>query len=104
MDKLAEFKIGVHLMRTFAAGTFTMNCAYLGIPCVGYDFLDTQRLLHPKCTVGLGDLEAAKRICLRLKNDRFFWNECSQLAQCNYKKYFSEDIFVKHTNAYSICR
>ena len=29
---LNNFKYGIHLMRTHAAGTFALNCAYLGIP------------------------------------------------------------------------
>ena len=33
---LANFNVGIHLMRTHAAGTFALNCAYLGIPCIGY--------------------------------------------------------------------
>ena len=30
---LNTFKYGIHMMRTHAAGTFALNCAYLGIPC-----------------------------------------------------------------------
>ena len=36
IHSLNKFKIGVHLMRTHAAGTFALNCAYLGIHCIGY--------------------------------------------------------------------
>ena len=32
--ELSKRKYGVHLMRTHAAGTFALNCAYLGIPCI----------------------------------------------------------------------
>ena len=35
------------MMRTHAAGTFALNCSYLGIPCIGYKGLDTQSTLHP---------------------------------------------------------
>ena len=41
---LSQYKFGVHLMRTHAAGTFAMNCGFHGIPCIGYKGLDTQEL------------------------------------------------------------
>ena len=44
-------------MRTHAAGTFAMNCGFHGIPCVGYNGLDTQEILHPPTTVDIGDLD-----------------------------------------------
>jgi hypothetical protein len=46
IDILSQFHIGVHLMPTIAAGTFAMNCAFHGIPCIGYDEADTQSKLQ----------------------------------------------------------
>ena len=80
-------------MRTHAAGTFALNCAYLGIPCIGYEGLDTQEKCHPDLTIKLGDLENAKRLLILLEKDKEFYNKCSQIAKTNYKKYFHEDIF-----------
>ena len=36
VNRLSQFKYAVHLMPTQAAGTFALNCAYHGIPCIGY--------------------------------------------------------------------
>ena len=47
MTTLNEYRVGVHFMPTVAAGTFALNCAFLGIPCFGYSQLDTQRICHP---------------------------------------------------------
>jgi hypothetical protein len=69
---LNQFKYGIHLMRTHAAGTFALNCSYLGIPCIGYEGLDTQHILHPNLTVELGDLQTARKIALKLKNNLDF--------------------------------
>lgn len=93
IHKLNQFKYGVHLMRTHAAGTFALNCAYLGIPCVGYYGLDTQEKLHPDLSVELGDLESAKKIALRLKNDAEFYSHCA--IKCNqlYKELYNENKF-----------
>ena len=90
---LNNFKYGVHLMRTHAAGTFALNCAYLGIPCIGYEGLDTQEKCHPSLTVKLGDLVDAKKKIIELKNNKDWYRECSKIAKFNYKQYYHEDKF-----------
>lgn len=93
--KLAEFKYAVHLMPTIAAGTFAMNCAYLGIPCIGYKELDTQYMLHPNLTIDQNDLDSAIKLATLLKQDKDFYNERSKEAQENYKLYHSEEAVRK---------
>ena len=90
---LNQFKYGIHLMRTHAAGTFALNCAYLGIPCIGYEGLDTQENCHPDLTVKLGDLDTAKKLITILKTDNEFYKKCSLTAKENYRKYYHENIF-----------
>jgi hypothetical protein len=93
MNALTNVKYAVHLMRTHAAGTFALNCAYLGIPCIGYEGLDTQMICHPKTTVKLGDLNTAKKIAKRLRDDEEFYIHCSKLTQEKYQENFHENIF-----------
>ena len=90
---LNQFKYGIHLMRTHAAGTFALNCSYLGIPCIGYEGLDTQHILHPNLTVELGDLQTAKKIALKLKNNLDFYQEQSILTKQLYQEKYHENIF-----------
>ena len=90
---LSQFKYGIHLMRTHAAGTFALNCAYLGIPCIGYKGLDTQELCHPSLTVELGDLAMAKEKIIELKNNKDYYRECSKIAKFNYKQHYHEKRF-----------
>jgi len=90
---LNTFKYGVHMMRTHAAGTFDINCAYLGIPCIGYEGLDTQEKCHPNLTVKLGDLASAKEKLTLLKTDKDFYNECTFSAKENYLRY-NEKTFI----------
>lgn len=92
--KLAEFKYAVHLMPTIAAGTFAMNCAYLGIPCVGYKEADTQSRLHPQLSVDIGDVAGARELCKKLTNDKDFYNQQSETSKQNYKTYNSEKEFL----------
>jgi len=93
IHKLNEFKIGIHLMRTHAAGTFALNCAYLGIPCIGYKGLDTQELCHPDLTVEIGNLKGAKNLAKELRNNQKFYLYCSQISKQKYKEHYSEDNF-----------
>tara|TARA_Y100000592_G_scaffold65085_1_gene101270 strand:+ start:576 stop:1469 length:894 start_codon:yes stop_codon:yes gene_type:complete len=90
---LNKFKYGIHMMRTHAAGTFALNCAYLGIPCIGYEGLDTQEKCHPSLTVRLGDLASAKEKLIELKNNKDWYRECSKIAKFNYKQYYHESKF-----------
>jgi len=90
---LSKCKIGIHMMRTHAAGTFALNCSYLGIPCIGYEGLDTQKMLHPNLTVKDGDLNHARIIIDKLWNDLDFYKENSILTRQLYKEKYHEDIF-----------
>jgi hypothetical protein len=87
---LSQYNIGVHLMRTHAAGTFALNCGFHGIPCIGYKGLDTQETLHPLTTVDVGDLEKAKNIAKKLKEGEKFYNLCSETARKRYKTNYEE--------------
>ena len=82
------------MMRTHAAGTFALNCAYLGIPCIGYKGLDTQQICHPNLTIELGDIEKAKELLGNLKKDSYFYKECSDQALANYKEHYTEQTFL----------
>jgi len=93
MYELSKRKIGVHLMRTHAAGTFAMNCSYLGIPCIGYEELDTQYILHPLLTVENGDLEMAKKLITLLETDKDFYQECSTMIKDIFNKEYNENKF-----------
>lgn len=95
---LSKVKYAVHLMRIHAAGTFALNCAFLGIPCIGFRGLDTQDILHEETTVELGDLEEAKHIAHYLLTQPEFYKQCSENAKENYKIYYSEKVFLEHTN------
>ena len=94
IDHLSEFHVGVHLMRTHAAGTFALNCAFHGIPCIGYEGLDTQEILHQHISVKLGDLDKAKRLAKQLKNDDYFYQMCSKSTQKMFKKFYSEESWL----------
>ena len=96
INKLSQYHIGVQL-GTAAAGTFNLNCSYHGIPCIAYSNSNTQKILHPKTTVELGDVIRAKEIARKLK-DKDFYDDCSKSTKENYEKYYSEEKFLEHTN------
>jgi len=98
MRTLSTFRYAVHLMPTAAAGTFSMNCAYWCVPCIGNEKVDTQRELFPELSVDVNDVEKAmylaEKMCTnpewgdrigkearnRLEDSRFMnvnkWQEC----------------------------
>lgn len=94
MHRLNDFKYGVNMMPTFAAGTFSMNCGYLGIPCIGYSYIDTQKLIFPDLSVYESDLYSARQLAIKLK-DKSFYEDISLKAKENYQTYFSESVFLK---------
>ena len=97
MNNLSQYHVGVHLMPTHAAGTFALNCAFHGIPCIGYVGLDTQEELHPHLTVYDGDMEQAKKYARELKEDEEFYEECSKTSREYYiNSLYNEKNFVPY--------
>lgn len=93
ITELSKRRIGIHMMRTHAAGTFALNCSYLGVPCIGYEGLDTQRILHPNLTVKDGDLSKARALTYKLWNDLEFYKQNSILTKQLYKQNYHENKF-----------
>ena len=100
INTLSQFHVGIHLMRTHAAGTFAMNCAWHGIPCIGYKGLDTQEICHPNLTVDLGDLHKARELAVRLKEEPGFYDECSKMARDRWEEEYSEEHYLSRWNKF----
>lgn len=107
MEQLSQFKYGVQF-GIGGAGSFNLNCAYLGIPCIGLKELESQRLCFPDLSIGDVDLKKGKELIIKLKEDQDFYNHCSKTAQENYTKHFAvdkfyttvENIYKKYSNGY----
>ena len=95
MYELSKHKYGVQL-GTAAAGTFNLNCAYLGIPCIAYDNVNTQKYLHPDLSVPDGDIKQARKLAEQLRMDEDFYLHCSKVARFNYKQFYSEEVFKQN--------
>ena len=93
---LSQFNVGVQL-GTASAGTFNLNCSFHGIPCIGYSNVNTQKILHPLTTVEVGDIDNAKHIAKKLKNDKFY-NLCMETTLKRYESHYTEKIFIEHWN------
>jgi hypothetical protein len=96
IDILSQFNVGVQL-GTASAGTFNLNCSFHGIPCIGYSNVNTQKILHPLTTVEVGEIDKAKEIANKLKEDKFY-NLCMETTLKRYENYYSEEIFLEHWN------
>ena len=89
MKQLSTFKYAIHLMPTVAAGTFALNCAYLGIPCIGNNKVDTQKLCHPMLSIDVEDVNTARQLANNLRKDKSFYEECSRVSRASYKVAYS---------------
>jgi hypothetical protein len=97
MYELSKHKYGVQL-GTAAAGTFNLNCAYLGIPCIGYNNVNTQKYLHPDLSVPDGDIFRARKIAEKLRKDKKFYLYCSDKSKELFNAIYSETQFIKKLN------
>lgn len=94
MYELSKSRYGVQTYQA-SAGQFPLNCSYLGIPCIGYSDINTQRDLHPMTSVYRGDVESARIIANRLKSDNVFYKECSDSTKDLYNQLYSESVFIE---------
>jgi len=98
MKELSTFKYAVHLMPTVAAGTFSLNCAYFGIPCIGNVNVDTQRICHPLLSIDVADVTSARNLVTKLKTDKDFYDECSSIALENYDEFYNINVWKDRIN------
>ena len=91
---ISKFYAGVQL-GTPAAGTFNLNLSFHGIPCIGYENLNTQAMLHPETTVKDGHVDDALELADRLNTDIVFYEKCSRDTRRLYEQHYSEEVFVK---------
>lgn len=94
MLELSKCKYGIQTYQS-SAGQFPLNCAYLGIPCIGYNDVNTQRDLFPDLSVDRGDIVAARKLANELQNNKNYYRECSKIAKFNYNQWYKEDKFLE---------
>ena len=89
MKTLSTFKYAIHLIPTVAAGTFSLNCDYFGLPCIGNEKVDTQRICHPDLAIDVDDVEKARKLAKRLKEDKDFYDMCSEMSKIKYHEIYT---------------
>lgn len=89
INNLSQYRYAVHMMPTVAAGTFSLNCAYLGIPTLGNRLIDSQQILFPDLSIDVYDMISAIKIADKLKN-KDFYQMCSEKAKQLYYKNYTE--------------
>lgn len=92
--ELNKRRYGVNLMRTFAAGSFSLACARLKIPCIGWKGLDTQEKLFPELTFPVGNMIKATDIAGHLRENEQFYQHCAEYAFKKYTELYSEEAFL----------
>jgi len=97
MLELSKCKYGIQTYQS-SAGQFPLNCAYLGIPCIGYNDVNTQRDLFPSLSVDRGDIVTARKLANQLQTDKDWYRECSKIAKFNYNQWYKEEKFLENWN------
>ena len=87
MEQLSTFKYAVNLMPTVAAGTFSLNCAYYGIPCIGNEKVDTQLEMFPELSIDVHDVFSARHLANLLRAKEYY-----EGASYHAKKKFKESV------------
>ena len=87
MGQLSTFKYAVNMMPTVAAGTFSLNCAYFGIPCIGNEKVDTQLEFFPELSVDVHDVFSARHQAILLRETEYY-----EGASHHAKKQFKESV------------
>jgi hypothetical protein len=58
--------------------------------------LDTQETLHPELSVNVGDIETANKLAIKLKEDKSFYNHCSEASKDLYQIYYTEEKWLNN--------
>jgi hypothetical protein len=97
MQQLSTFKYAVNLMPTVAAGTFSMNCAYFGIPCIGNIDVDTQYHLFPQLSCAVNDIEMAGAIADSLLDSKEYERISTQARELlNQSAHLDKSRWLNH--------
>lgn len=95
MVELSRRKYAVNLMRTIAANTFSLNCAALGIPCLGWNTADCQKICFPELSANMGDLQEIRRLAKHLYTNKLFYDHVSAYAIKSWNDNYSEEKFLE---------
>jgi hypothetical protein len=97
MYELSKCKYGIQTYQS-SAGQFPLNCAYLGIPCIGYNDVNTQVNLFPETSFDRGDIVAGRKIARKLIGDSGFYKRVSGQAKDLYYSKYTENKFLDNWN------
>jgi len=95
MKNLSSYKYAVNLPGVTAAASFSLNCAWWGIPCIGDVHADTQRICFPELSIKYNDIETAIKLADILKEDKQYYEHISNRAKETVRKEFTKEKFLK---------
>ena len=92
---LNKYQIAIHLSNESATGQFQIQCACLGIPCVGNKELTMQKYLFPDLSIDSWDIQTANTLIKKLIHDKTYYNYVVKKA---YKNVSNLDTIVELPN------
>ena len=97
MFELSKCKYGVQTYQA-SAGQFPLNCAYLGVPCIGYNDINTQKNLFPDLSVERGDILSARKLANKLQTNKDFYEMNVEMGKMMYNELYAKDKFIENWN------
>ena len=67
----------------------------MGIPCIGYNDVNTQYNLFPNLSVDRGDIVAARKLANELQTNKDFYKQSVKIGKFNYDQLYKEDKFLE---------
>ena len=95
MNELGTYSYAINLPGVTGTASFSMNCAWWGIPCIGDNMADTQRICYPDTSVDYNDIESAVKIADILFTNKEFYTEVSKYAAKTVREEFTQEKFLE---------
>ena len=89
MSKVIEERMG-NLMNTL----YKVNDIFT----IGNKKVDTQRICHPDLAIDVDDVEKARKLVKRLKEDKDFYDMCSEMCKIKYQEIYTLDKYKLKLN------
>jgi len=95
---LSKFKIALNLTPMAIGGSFPLQCAMVGVPCVGWDNSHTLKKCFPDLVAPYGDFESLRIILNKLNTEDDFYNKVASQARHIFLKEYNIEEYKKNMN------
>jgi len=81
LDRLSHCKMAVNMEPNHNGSKFVVDCAMMGVPCIGSNTVSTMQILFPTLAIDPYNMDAAVEYMHRLQNDPVNYSNIIKYAQ-----------------------